>query len=39
MLEVCPTHKRLDDDATENVKPLKRKAAFAASWEYVTVQG
>ena len=34
-------HKRLDDDATENVKPhlrLKRKAAFATSREYVTVQ-
>ena len=35
-------HQRLDDDATENVKPhfrLKREAAFAASREYVTVQG
>jgi len=33
-------HKRLDDDATENVKPhlwLKREAAFATSREYVTV--
>jgi len=33
---------RLDDDTTENVKPrlwLKREAAFAASWEYVTVPG
>ena len=34
-------HKRLDD-ATENAKShlqLKREAAFAASGEYVTVQG
>ena len=37
MLKVCPNvheHKRLDDDATENVKPH----AFATSWEYVIVQ-
>ena len=44
MLEVCPHvngHKRLDDDATENVKPhlrLKREAPFSALGEYVTVE-
>ena len=35
-------HKRLDADATENMKPhlrLEREAAFATSWEYVTVLG
>ena len=50
MLKVGPTthvhgHKRLDDDATENVKPHLQLhvfcgvVAFAASREYVSVQG
>ena len=48
MLEAGPHvhgHKRLDDDATENVKPHLQLhvfcgvVAFAASREYVTVQG
>ena len=50
MLEVGPMYTdtsayRLDDDATENVKPQMRlhvfcgAVAFAVSREYVTVQG